>query len=264
MWCWASSTSSRRRSPCCPRRGREPVRPRLYPSDTNDAEWALIEPLLPVASCRTPRGGRPEAHPRRDIVDAIRYLVDSGCKWRSLPADFPPFQAVYGFFARWARAGVVRHLLGELRRAIRVRSGRCPNPVALIIDSQSVKASETMSKATHGYDPGKKVNGRKRTVLVDGGGLPVAVMVTPAGTPDREVARELLWRARLTHPEITLTWADGAYGGELVTWARTFLALTIKVVSRPPGQRGFVVLPRRWVVERTLSWLLRARRKPGY
>jgi transposase len=153
---------------------------------------------------------------------------------------------------------VVTQIRDQLRRAIRQRSGRPPNAVMVIIDSQSVKASETVSKATRGYDPAKKLNGRKRSVLVDGGGLLLAVMVTPADRSDRDIARDLLWRARLTHPELTLAWADSAYGGALVAWARDFLDLTIKIVSRPSGQSGFVVLPKRWVVERTLSWIMRA------
>jgi transposase len=171
-----------------------------------------------------------------------------------------PFQTVYGFFARWHRAGVISQIRDQLRRTVRRQSGRNPNPVTMIIDTQSVKGAETVGKASCGYDPAKKINGRKRCVLVDGGGLLLAVMVTPADRTDRDIARDLLWRVRLTHPELTLTWADSAYSGTLVGWARDFLDLTIKIVSRPPGQRGFVVLPRRWVVERTLSWIMRARR----
>lgn len=130
------------------------MRARRYPSDTTDAEWALIEPLLPLPASRTPSGGRPEKHPRREIVDAIRYLVDNGCKWRALPADFPPFQTVYGFYRRWAAAGVITAIRDKLRQAVRERLGRCPNPVTIIIDSQSVKAAETVSADTRGYDGG--------------------------------------------------------------------------------------------------------------
>jgi transposase len=236
------------------------MRRRRYPSDTTNAEWALIEPLLPIPACQTPGGGRPEAHPRREIVDAIRYLVDNGCKWRALPADFPPWRTVYGFFARWARAGVLTRIRDQLRELVRTSAGRCPRPVTAIVDSQSVKAAETVAKRDRGYDAAKKINGRKRHVIVDTRGLPMLTMVTPADIPDRTAARDLLTRLRDVHPQVTLIWADSAYSGELVTWARRRLRFTLKVVNRPPGQPGFVVLARRWIVERTLSWLMRARR----
>lgn len=235
-------------------------RRRRYPSDTTIAEWALLEPLLPVPACRTKKGGRPEKHPRREIVDAIRYITDNGAKWRALPADYPPWETVYGFFARWNRAGVVAWIRDQLRRQIRTNLGRCPYPVTLIADSQSVKGAETVSKATRGYDAGKKINGRKRHLAVDTKGLPVMILVTPADMTDRDAARELLWRLRLTHPQITQVWADSAYAGQLVDWARDFLHITLKTVSRPKGAKGFVVLPRRWRVERTIGWTMRARR----
>lgn len=241
---------------------RPPVwgRRRRYPSDTTAAEWRLIEPLLPIPACRTPRGGRPEAHDRRAIVDAIRYVVDSGCKWRSLPADYPPWKTVHGFYTRWSAQGVVGQLLDQLHQQLRQRRGRNARAVTVVIDSQSVKAAETVGKNSRGYDAAKKINGRKRGVVVDLGGLPLMVMVVPADVQDRDLARDLLWRLRLTHPQVTLVYADAAYGGALVGWAKRFLNLTITVVTRPPGATGFVALPRRWVVERTLSWLLRARR----
>ncbi|MDT0347523.1 IS5 family transposase [Streptomyces litchfieldiae] len=236
------------------------MRRRRYPSDTTNTEWALIEPLLPPPACESPTGGRPEKHPRREIVDAIRYVVDSGCKWRALPRDFPPWRTVYGFMARWAAAGVVGQIRDQLRRRIRLGMGRAPQAVATVIDSQSVRAAETVSRATRGYDPAKKVNGRKRHLVVDTKGLPLLVMVTPADMTDRDAAKEVLFRLRLMHPEITIVWADSAYAGTLVTWAKTFLDLTIKTVSRPKDATGFVVLPRRWVVERSLAWIMHARR----
>ncbi|MGW7314722.1 IS5 family transposase [Streptomyces sp. NPDC054865] len=237
-----------------------PARRRHYPSDTTPAEWALLEPLLPVPACQTKIGGRPEKWPRRQIVDAIRYIVDNGAKWRALPADFPPWETVYGFFWRWNRAGVITWIRDQLRRRIRTNLGRCPYPVTLIIDSQSVKAAETVSKSTRGYDAGKKINGRKRHIAVDTRGMPVMIMVTPADMTDRDAAREMLFRLRLTHPQITQVWADSAYAGQLVDWARDFLDITLRTVSRPKGAKGFVVLPRRWRVERTLGWIMNARR----
>ncbi|MDF9816693.1 IS5 family transposase [Streptomyces sp. SPB162] len=235
-------------------------RRRRYPSDTTAAEWALLEPLLPAPAWQTKAGGRPEKWPRRQIVDAIRYIVDNGAKWRALPADFPPWETCYGFFWRWSRAGIVVGIRDQLRRRIRTNLGRCPYPVTLIIDSQSVKAADTVGKATRGYDVGKKINGRKRHIAVDTKDLPVMIMVTPADMSDRDAARELLWRLRITHPQITQVWADSAYAGQLVTWAQERLHITLKTVHRPKGQKGFVVLPRRWIVERTLGWIMHARR----
>lgn len=236
------------------------MRRRRYPSDTTDLEWALIEPLLPVPACRTPRGGRPEAHPRREIVDALRYVVDTGCKWSALPSDYPPFKTVFGFFSRWSAAGVFNLVRDQLRRRIRRTMGTSPHPVAAVIDSQSVKVGATVPRSTSGYDAGKKTPGRKRHIIVDLEGLPLFVMVTSADMHDSVAAREALFRLRLMHPEITIVWADLAYAGTLVTWAKSFLHLTIKTVSRPKEAKGFVVLPRRWVVERSLAWLSHARR----
>jgi transposase len=241
---------------------RRPVvgRRRRYPSDTTAAEWSLIEPMLPSPAWRAGRGGRPERHDRRAVVDAIRYIVDNGAKWRSLPSDYPPWQTVHGFYTRWAAAGVLGHLVAELHQRIRTERGYAPRAVTVVIDSQSVKAAETVGAASRGYDPAKKINGRKRAVVVDLGGLPLMMMVVPASMTDRDTARELLFRLRLTCPEVVQVYADSAYSGELVAWAKKFLGMTISVVSRPAGATGFVLLPRRWVVERTLSWLLRARR----
>lgn len=235
-------------------------RRRRYPSDTTTAEWALLEPLLPVPACQTKTGGHPEKWPRRQIVDAIRYIADNGAKWRALPADYPPWETCYGFFWRWTRAGVVSFIRDQLRRRIRTGLGRCAYPVTLIIDSQSVKGAETVSRATRGYDAAKKINGRKRHIAVDTHGLPVMIMVTPADMTDRDAAREMLWRLRLTQPQITQVWADSAYAGQLVDWARDFLNITLRTVSRPRNAKGFVVLPRRWKVERTIGWIMKARR----
>jgi transposase len=242
------------------RTGAHVLRRSCYPSDTNDAEWLLIEPMLPVPACQTSTGGRPEAHPRRAVWDAIRYVNDSGCKWRALPQDFPPFQTVFGFFSRWSEAGVFNLIRDQLRRLVRIVMGASPHGVAVAIDSQSVKAAATVPRSTSGYDPGKKIVGRKRHMIVDLKGLPLLIMVTPANLHDSGPAKEILFRLRLTHPEVAVVWADSAYAGRLVGWAKTFLNLTIKTVSRPEGAEGFVLLPRRWVIERTWAWLLHARR----
>lgn len=162
--------------------------------------------------------------------------------------------------ARWAAAGVIGQIRDQLAARIRREMGKGPRAVATVIDSQSVKAAETVGKDSRGYDPGKKINGRKRHLVVDTRGLPLLVMVTPADLADRDAAKEVLFRLRLMHPEITIVWADSAYAGKLVTWAKRHLNLTLKTVSRPKDTSGFVVLPRRWVVERSLAWIMHARR----
>lgn len=164
---------------------------RRYPSDTTHAEWALIEPLLPEPACETRTGGRSEKHPRREIVDAIRYVVDTGCKWRALPADFLPWRTVWGFMARWAACGVMGQIRDHLSGQIRREMGKGPRAVATAIDSQSVRAAETVGRDSRGYDAGKKINGRKRHLVVDTRGLPLPVMITPASPTDRGAAKEL-------------------------------------------------------------------------
>ncbi|KAB2340547.1 IS5 family transposase [Actinomadura rudentiformis] len=237
------------------------MRRRRYPSDTTLKEWALLEQLLPPPACQTPRGGRPEKHRRRDVVDAIRFLVDNGIKWRSIPHDYNiPWQTVYSIFARWARAGVIDHILHQLRSRLREHRGYCPHPVAIVVDSQTVRAAATVSKATRGYDPGKGTEGRKRHIAVDLGGLLVSVLVTAASVQDRDAARDLFSQLRQSQPQVTCAWADTAYAGALVGWAADALDLTLAIVTRPAGAVGFVLLPRRWVVERSFSWLMHARR----
>lgn len=236
------------------------MRQRRYASDTTDEEWSLIEGLLPPPAWTTRRGGRPEKHPRRAIFDAIRYVCCEGCRWRSLPADFPPPQTVYGFFRRWTKSGVLETIRDHLRRGVRCTAGASPHGVATVIDSQSVKAAETVGRNSRGYDPGKRINGRKRHLVVDLYGLPLLVTVTPADMHDANAGRLVLARLRREHPEIAIVWADRAYAGTLITWARTTLGLTVKTVSRPKDATGFVLLPRRWIVERSLAWILHARR----
>ncbi|KOG51292.1 transposase [Streptomyces griseoflavus] len=237
------------------------MRERRYPTDMTDAEWRLVEPLLPPQACTTPTGGRPEKYDRRDVIDAIRYVVDNGIKWRALPIDFGvPWRTLFAYFQRWAAAGVVGRIRDQLHQQVREREGKNPRSVTVILDSQSVKGAETVSAATRGYDAGKKINGRKRHLAVDTRGLTVAVMVTPADIHDAPAARDFLFRLRLAHPEIVLAWADSAYGGQLIDFSRAFLGLTLKTVTRPKGQKGFQVLPKRWVMERAISWIMRARR----
>jgi transposase len=234
-------------------------RPRRYPSDTTDAEWALLESLLPPPASGQGRGGRPEAHHRRDIVDAIRYLTHNGCVWRALPVDFPPWRTVYGFYWRWNASGATAMLHDRLRTQARLAAGRHPTPSAAVIDSQSVRAADTVPKPSRGYDAAKKVNGRKRHLAVDTLGLLLAIVVTAASTQDRDGARWLLWQLRRDHRSIRLVWADAAYAGRLVAWAAITVRLRVAIVRRRLAH-AFEVLPRRWVIERTFAWLSRYRR----
>lgn len=236
-------------------------RARRYPSDTTDAEWALLEPLLPAPACRARLGGRPEKHHRRDIVDALRYIADNGTKWRALPADFPPWKTVHGFFTRWSSAGVFEAIRDRLREQIRLREDRNAQPSAAVIDSQSVRAAETVGRGTRGYDGGKKIDGRKRHIATDTLGLLLVVLVTAASTQDRTAARELLERVRQRFRGIRHIWADGGYtSNPLLEWAKSTLTITVEIVKKIAGQTTFIILPRRWVVERTFSWICQARR----
>lgn len=246
----------------CPAHDRVPSTPcRVYPtSSITDAQWAVLAPLLPMPGNTTSRGGRPEKHPRRLVLDAIFYLVRGGIAWAALPHDFPPHQTVYGLFARWARAGSWQAIHDALRDLVRVHNGRNPAPTAAIIDSQSVRGADTVPGATRGYDAGKKVNGRKRHIAVDTGGLLLAIVVTIAGIQDRDAAHRLLTALTGRFSTIRLVWADGGYAGRLVVWAQKILAITVEVVKRTDDVKGFKVLPRRWVVERTFAWISKFRR----
>ncbi|MEV4545188.1 IS5 family transposase [Micromonospora echinaurantiaca] len=226
-----------------------------YPSDLTDAQWALIEPLLPEPST----DGRREKHPRREIVNAILYVVRSGCPWRYLPADLPPWQTVYWYFTRWEDAGVTEKLLTALRVKARVRQGREPEPSAGVIDSQSVKGADTVGRDSRGYDAGKKVNGRKRFIVTDTLGMLVTVTVLAASWQDRDGAKRALLGAYLATP-IRHVLADQGFTGRLVDWTRDSLRTTLEIVRKPTEQRGFAVHPRRWVVERALAWLTAHRR----
>ena len=230
-----------------------------YPSDMSDAEWAVTEPTLPGPAWKQGRGGRPARHCRRDIVDAIRYLVKEGIQWRAMPADFPPWSTVYDYLAGWQESGATAAMHDELRELCRIAAGRSPEPTAAVIDSQSVKAAEQVARASRGFDAGKKINGRKRHIAVDVMGLLLVIVVTAASVQDRDGARALLWRLRSSFRTLTLVWADGGYAGKLLAWAQANLRLTIEIVKRNAAH-VFVVLRRRWVVERTFAWITRSRR----
>ncbi|MEV8597778.1 IS5 family transposase [Streptomyces sp. NPDC052012] len=225
-----------------------------------DAEWQVIRAALPVPAWLEGRGGRPEGYCHRVMLDAVRYVVDNGVRWANLPRDFPPYRRVHAFARRWQITGLLAELHGRLRDTVRAKEGRTPDPTAAIVDSQSVRAAANIPRSTSGWDVGKKVGGRKRHLLVDCLGLVLAVAVTAASVQDRDAAVPLLERLRQLYFSIRLVWADGAYTGTLVAWARQKLQLTVDIVKRTDHRPGFEVLPRRWVVEPTLSWLFHSRR----
>ncbi|WP_181387479.1 IS5 family transposase [Streptomyces sp. Act143] len=225
-----------------------------------EAEWRFVRPLLPVPAWLEGRGGRPEGYCHRVMLDAVRYVVDNGVKWVNLPADFPPYRRVHVFARRWQVTGLLAELHDRLRDCVREKEGRTQDPTAAIVDSQSVRAAANIPRETSGWDGGKKVAGRKRHLVVDCLGLVLAVAVTAASVQDRDAAVPLLQRLRQQYFSIRLVWADGGYAGRLVDWAREKAQLTLQIVKRTDDTTGFVVLPRRWVVERTLSWLMRSRR----
>ncbi|MEU7169846.1 IS5 family transposase [Streptomyces morookaense] len=225
-----------------------------------EAEWQEVRRSLPVPAWLQGRGGRPEGYCHRQMFDAVRYVVDNGVKWANLPKDFPPFKRVHAFARRWQVTGLLSEFHDRLRDRVRVKEGRKTDPSAAIVDSQSVRAAAGIPRSTSGWDGGKRVTGRKRHLAVDCLGLVLVVLVTAASVQDRHAAVPLLGRLREQYFSIRLVWADSGYAGRLVDWATEKLRLTLEIVKRSDDTTGFVVLPRRWVVERTLSWLVRSRR----
>jgi transposase len=226
----------------------------------SDAEWAVVRDAMPVPGWLEGRGGQPEGYCHRQMVDAVRYLVAGGIAWRAVPADFPAWDRVYAFFRRWRDSGLVTEFHDRLRDRVREAAGRDREPTAGIIDAQSVKGAASVPAASRGFDGGKKVNGRKRHIVVDTLGLLLVVMVTAACVTDREAGHTLLARLRERHWRITLVWADGGYTGRLVDLARDILRIALTVVKRADDTTGFRVLPKRWLVERTFAWLMGSRR----
>jgi putative transposase len=225
-----------------------------YPSDLTQQQWECIKDLIPAAK----PGGRPRTLDMHAVINGILYVVVGGIQWRMLPKEYPAWKSVYHYFWQWSRNGIWKRIHDAIRAVYRRQLGRHKHPTAGSIDSQTVKAGS--HNDIRGYDAGKKINGRKRHIAVDTGGLLLVAAVTSAAVQDRDGARLVLKRIGGVGKKLMRLWVDSAYQGPLIAWTQHMFRIVLTVVKKLVGQQGFVVLPRRWVVERTFGWFTLHRR----
>lgn len=225
-----------------------------YSSDLTDAQWQRLEPLLPSAK----PGGCPRTTSLREVLDGIFYFLRTGCSWRNLPGDFPPWGTVWSYFRDWRDDATLEQVHDTLRGQVRTAAGKHVDPAAGSLDSQSVQTTDT--PGPRGFAAGKKVKGRKRHLLVATLGLIHGLVVHPAAVQDRDGAKLVLEQVKDRMPRLERVWADGGYQGALVAWVAEKTGWTLEIVKRPDGAEGFVLGAHRWVVERPCAWLVQCRR----